>query len=80
MLSYVLLYRRNTEELDLHEFGNGMQAAAFDLRLRLDGQFVYDSEVEVVVFEADSMDALRADHPRYFQNSSEMVVKYIENA
>ena len=71
-------YRRSTGSVSLKTSSSGAQSAAFDRRLALDRQNMGDTDVEVVVFEAKSLDELKATHGRYFSSAGQIAREFSE--
>lgn len=76
MHSFVLTYRRSRGSVRVEEFGVGAHREAFDRRLVLDREYFGNWDVEVVVFEADSLQQLQATHGRYFQSPRQIVAEF----
>lgn len=62
---FLLVYRLDTRELKVEEFGEDQQAAVAAYAVR-EEQFRGKDTVEVVMVAADSLDTVRTTHSHYF--------------
>lgn len=64
MTHFLLTYDRDTQDSDITEFLDGMDAfLAFS---RLERELIADARYEVVLLAADSVEELRVTHPNFF--------------
>ena len=78
MKSFLVVYNQSTGELvALRRFGSGPQERLEALEARLDAELQHQSqpEIEVVVLNAESEDALRRTHGRYFKSVHELALE-----
>ena len=74
MINFLLSYDRRSGDLEIQEFrGEGGRASALRARLKAEGR-VAGSDREVVVIAADSEEALRRTHARYFKSVTELAL------
>lgn len=74
MAHYLLVYDRSAGKLlRKTEFGN--RADAMRSRFKTETEFGGSRNIEIVTFEADSEEALRKTHGRYFLTLSELVAR-----
>lgn len=62
---FLFVFDRKTGELDRFEYEDGDQEAMRKL-LELEDEHRGDANTEIVLFSADSIEALRKTHPHYF--------------
>lgn len=72
MSSYLLVYDRSRGKL-LKEEEFSDSGAALRERFRLEREYVDDKDMEIVVLEAPSAEAIRRTHARYFRTASELI-------
>jgi hypothetical protein len=63
---YLIEHNRTTKHTECTEYGNYIAAQTACLRKEQQYNANHRHEMEVVVFEADSLDALKRTHSRYF--------------
>lgn len=63
---YLIEHNRTTKETRLSEYRDYLTAQAASLQKENEYFFTHRNEMEVVVFEAESLDALKRTHSRYF--------------
>jgi hypothetical protein len=72
MNSYLLVYgRARGELLEEREFSDS--GAALKERFRLEREHMRDKDIEIVVLEAESAEAIRRSHARYFRTAGELM-------
>lgn len=69
MPSFLVVYGRRSGKVETVEYD--VPAQAFAQRLLLEEES--DSDTEIVVVQADSLEDLRATHRRFFESASEMM-------
>jgi hypothetical protein len=70
--NYLLVYDRARGELLVErEFSD--RAAALKERFRLERQHMDHKDIEIVVLGADSAEAIRRTHGRYFRTAAELI-------
>ena len=74
MRFYVLVYDQvRGRLLDMESFGSEGGQAALARRFELDREYAYAPTVEVVLLSAESPDALRRTHGRYFKSVDQLM-------
>jgi hypothetical protein len=74
MKYYVLIYDQSAGRLlDIENYGAEAGQAALARRFELDRDYHDQGNVEVVLLSAESEDALRRTHSRYFKSVDELV-------
>lgn len=68
---YLIEHNRTTKDTRCTEYSNYLLAQADCLKIEQQYFFTHRNEMEVVVFEADSLDALKRTHSRYFAKEQE---------
>lgn len=68
---YLLVFDRSAGRL-LEQKEYADNAVALAARFELERRYADDPNVEIVVMTADSLDALRATHARYFTNAGDL--------
>jgi hypothetical protein len=69
--NYLLVYdRARGKLLEEREFAD--RAAALKARFQLERRHLGDRDIEIVVLGAESAEAIRRTHTRYFQTAAEM--------
>jgi hypothetical protein len=69
--NYLLVYDRARGQLLVEqEFSD--RAAALEERFRLEREHVHHKNIEIVVLGADSAEAIRRSHARYFRTLAEL--------
>jgi hypothetical protein len=69
--NYLLVYDRARGQLLVEqEFSD--RAAALQERFRLEREHVHHKDIEIVVLGADSAEAIRRSHVRYFRTVAEL--------
>jgi hypothetical protein len=63
---YLIEHNRSTKDTHCTEYSNYYEAQAASLQKEQKHFHNHKNEMEVVVFEADSLDALKRTHSRYF--------------
>jgi hypothetical protein len=66
---YLIEHNRTTKDTQYYEYSNYFEAQAASLQKEQQYFHNHKNEMEVVVFEADSLDALKRTHSRYFVKS-----------
>jgi hypothetical protein len=70
--NYLLVYdRARGKLLEEREFSD--RAAALRARFQLERQHLGDKDIEIVVLGAESAEAIRRTHGRYFRTASELM-------
>ncbi len=76
---FLIVFDRAHGQL-LREQPFGDQRRALEERFAAEKQHRGNPDIEVVVLTADSKDALRRTHARYFQSMSELAIKRIPSS
>jgi hypothetical protein len=72
MNSYLLVYDRPRGQLlEEREFSDS--GAALKERFRLEREHMTNKDIEIVVLEADSAEAIRRSHARYFRTAGDLM-------
>ena len=74
MKFYVLVYdQARGQLLEIQDFGSDGANAALARRFELDREYAASPSVEVVLLSAESQDALRRTHGRYFKSVRQLL-------
>lgn len=72
MKYFLIIYRRQTGKMELlQEFED--QGVALEERFRLERELRGDTGIEIVVLGAESLEALKESHGRYFKTTRELI-------
>ena len=71
-MRFLLVYRRSTGIVVLREVFRDDEAKALARRFELEAKEKDDPDVEIVLLTADSEEALRRTHSRYFKTTTEL--------
>jgi len=77
---YVLIYDQSSGRLrDVEHYGVDGAMAALARRFELDRQYAGEPSVEIVLLSAESEDALRQTHARYFSSVNQLAQKSVDD-
>ena len=68
MSNFLIVYNRRSGEQSVREFAAGQEREAIRARFLVERNHRGDSDIEVVVLSADSLETLERTHGRYFKN------------
>ncbi len=79
MQHYLLIYNRRAGKIIRHRRFQA-PGTALAARFEAEGEFREEPDVEIVVLGADSWEALRQTHARYFERVQELAESALERA
>ena len=76
MKHFLIVYDRSRNKLlTLQEFSSSERRVAMDRRFELEMREREHPQVEVVVLNADSLDAIKRTHGRYFSSPAQLLAR-----